>query len=103
MANNSVNRFASLIFGTVLSLGAAVGAAPAKALSVISEPSLNESWSFSFKDYSIEHQGGAVIDLNVGYKYKDGIGKTDPFEYPEFTQLYNYIDNYLVTYPGCNG
>ncbi|RUT05122.1 hypothetical protein DSM106972_039430 [Dulcicalothrix desertica PCC 7102] len=99
MANNSVNRFASLIFGTVLSLGAAVGAAPAKALTVISEPSLNESWSFSFKDYSIEHQGGAVIDLNVGYKYKNGIGKTDPFEYPEFTQLYNYIDNYLVTYP----
>ncbi|KAM3099958.1 hypothetical protein ACKFKF_13300 [Phormidesmis sp. 146-12] len=24
---------------------------------------------------------------------------TNPLEYPEFTQIYNYIDNFLKTYP----
>ena len=59
----------------------------------------DESWSFSFEDYAIEHQGEAVIDLTVSYDYVEGIGTDDPFEYPEFTQIYNFIDNYLVTYP----
>ncbi|MDJ0635504.1 MAG: hypothetical protein QNJ34_20110 [Xenococcaceae cyanobacterium MO_188.B29] len=58
-----------------------------------------ESWSFSFEDYAIEHQGEAVIDLTVSYDYVEGIGTDDPFEYPEFTQIYNFIDNYLVNYP----
>jgi Ca2+-binding RTX toxin-like protein len=61
--------------------------------------SLDEGWQFSFDNYAIEHQGSATIDLLVSYDYKDGIGATDPLEYPEFTQIYNYIDNYLKTYP----
>jgi hypothetical protein len=61
--------------------------------------SLDEGWQFSFDDYAIEHQGSATIDLLVSYDYKEGIGATDPLEYPEFTQIYNYIDNYLKTYP----
>jgi archaellin len=60
---------------------------------------LEEGWQFRFEDYAVEHQGGAVIDLVVNYDYKDGIGITDPFEYPEFLQVYNYIDNFLKTYP----
>lgn len=58
-----------------------------------------ESWSFAFEDYAIEHQGEAVIDLTVSYDYVDGIGIDDPLEYPEFTQVYNFIDDYLVNYP----
>jgi RTX calcium-binding nonapeptide repeat (4 copies) len=61
--------------------------------------SLDEGWQFSFDNYAIEHQGNATIDLLVSYDYKEGIGVTDPLEYPEFTQIYNYIDNYLKTYP----
>ncbi len=59
----------------------------------------DEGWSFSFEDYEIEHQGNSVIDLTVSYDYVEGIGATDPFEYPEFTQVYNFIDDYLVNYP----
>ena len=59
----------------------------------------NESWSFSIEDYAIEHQGNAVIDITVSYDYVDGIGQNDPLEYPEFRQIYNFIDNYLVNYP----
>ncbi len=60
---------------------------------------LDESWSFAFEDYAIEHRGEAVIDLTVSYDYIDGIGIDDPFEYPEFIQIYNFIDEYLVNYP----
>jgi hypothetical protein len=60
---------------------------------------LNEAWSFDFENYPIEHQGENVLDINVGYNYKEGIGVDDPTEYPEFTQVYNYIDNYLTDYP----
>jgi hypothetical protein len=60
---------------------------------------LDESWKFKFDDYAIKHQGSATIDLCVSYDYIDGIGIEDPSEYPEFTQIYNYIDNYLKTYP----
>ncbi|MDJ0688297.1 MAG: hypothetical protein QNJ41_07295, partial [Xenococcaceae cyanobacterium MO_188.B32] len=63
---------------------------------------LEESWSFSFEDYAIEHQGNSVIDLTVSYDYVDGIGTNDPFEYPEFIQIYNFIDDYLVNYPNEN-
>jgi hypothetical protein len=60
---------------------------------------LDESWKFKFDDYAVERQGNAIIDLSVSYDYIDGIGIEDPVEYPEFTQIYNYIDNYLKTYP----
>jgi hypothetical protein len=99
MNNKLLHQFGLTVMGAVLSFAATTNSLPAKALTIKSDSGLNESWSFSFQDYQIQHQGGAVIDLNVGYKYKDGIGKNDPFEYPEFTQIYNYIDKYLVDYP----
>lgn len=54
----------------------------------------NESWSFSLEDYNIQHQGESVIDLTVSYDYIGGIGIDDPFEYPEFTQISNFIDDF---------
>ncbi|MEM8810398.1 MAG: hypothetical protein AAGF01_30665 [Cyanobacteria bacterium P01_G01_bin.38] len=60
---------------------------------------LDESWSFAFEDYAIEHQGQSQIDITVSYDYVDGIGTDDPFEYPEFLQIYNFIDDFLVSYP----
>ncbi|BAU12405.1 hypothetical protein LEP3755_29340 [Leptolyngbya sp. NIES-3755] len=60
---------------------------------------LDEAWEFKFDDYAIDHQGGATINLTIDYDYIDGIGIEDPLEYPEFTQIYNYIDNFLKTYP----
>ncbi|ERT03571.1 hypothetical protein M595_6491, partial [Lyngbya aestuarii BL J] len=43
--------------------------------------------------------GQGVIDLVASYDYVEGIGIDDPFEYPEFTQISNYIDDFLVNYP----
>ena len=61
-----------------------------------------EGWSFSFENYAIEHQGQSIIDLTVSYDYVDGIGIDDPLEYPEFRQIYNFIDDYLINYPNEN-
>jgi hypothetical protein len=63
------------------------------------EVALDESWSFALKDYVIEHQGQAVIDLVASYDYVNGIGENNPFEYPDFTQISNYIQAFLVNYP----
>lgn len=60
---------------------------------------LDESWSFKIDDYAIEHQGKAVIDIDVSYNYIDGIGVPDPLQYPDFVPIYKYIDNFLVNYP----
>lgn len=94
-----VVKIAAFILGTVLCLGAAFSTVPVKAPTVTSKLSLNELYSFSFKNYSTQHHKGATVDLNVRYKYKDSNVKTNPSKYLEFTQVYNYIDNYLIQYP----
>ncbi|KAM3096787.1 hypothetical protein ACKFKG_09895 [Phormidesmis sp. 146-35] len=60
---------------------------------------LQEGWSFKIDDYAIEHQGNAVIDIEVSYDYVNGIGVPDPLEYPDFVPINNFIQNFLVNYP----
>lgn len=59
----------------------------------------SESWTFSMNDYVVQHQGLHVIDLEVSYDYRPGIGSDNPFEYPNFLPLATYINNFLVQYP----
>lgn len=58
-----------------------------------------ETFSFQLLDYEIEHQGEAVIDLKVDLDLKEGIGEDDPFEYPDFVPIRDYITDFLVDYP----
>ncbi len=58
-----------------------------------------ETFSFEILDYEIEHQGEAVIDLSVDLDLKEGIGEDDPFEYPDFVPIRDYIDEFLLNYP----
>ena len=60
---------------------------------------IHEAWSFAFQDYYTEIQGGSVLDINVSYDYVPDIGKNNELAYPEFTQIYNFIDNFLSNYP----
>ncbi|MDE5076998.1 MAG: hypothetical protein O4751_01510, partial [Trichodesmium sp. St2_bin6] len=55
--------------------------------------SLKENFSFELLDYEIEHQGQAVIDIAVDMDYKEGIGQENPFEYPDFIPIAEFIDN----------
>ena len=60
---------------------------------------LDETFSFELVDYEIEHQGQAVIDMQVDLDLKEGIGEDNPFEYPDFTPIRDFITDFLVNYP----
>lgn len=71
-------------------------------LNTLSAPkaiAIDEIWSFKIHDYVIEHQGKAVIDIEVIYDYIDEIGVLDPSQYPDFVPIEKYINNFLVNYP----
>ncbi|ELR99601.1 hypothetical protein, partial [Gloeocapsa sp. PCC 73106] len=42
-----------------------------------------ENFSFEIPNYGLDHQGGAIVDITVDLDFIEGIGETDPFEYPE--------------------
>ena len=58
-----------------------------------------ETFSFSIEDYYIEHQGTAILDVDVTLDFKKSKGQRQPEDYYEFQQIIHYIDNYLVDYP----
>lgn len=58
-----------------------------------------EAFGFEINDYYIEHQGTAILDINIDYIYKDGVGDEDPQNYYEFSQIANHINNFLVNFP----
>ena len=59
----------------------------------------NESFSFTIPSYGLDHQGGAIVDIIVNLDFKKDIGVADPFAYPEFVSIANFIKDYLVEYP----
>jgi len=58
-----------------------------------------ESFSFAIKDYYIEHQGTAILNVDITLDFKKPKGRRNPEDYYEFQQIIHYIDNYLVDYP----
>ena len=58
-----------------------------------------EKFSFSIEDYYIEHQGTAILDIDVSLEFKTPKGQRKSKDYYEFQQIINYIDSYLVDYP----
>ncbi|MEO1123416.1 MAG: hypothetical protein AAFX95_04990 [Cyanobacteria bacterium J06639_16] len=100
MPNHVFKAWGLKLMGGLMPLAAiAIAEPPAASAASFNPIDLDESWSFAFEDYAIEHQGQSLVDITVSYDYVDGIGLDDPFEYPEFLQIFNYIDNFLVTYP----
>ena len=58
-----------------------------------------KAFSFKIDDYEVDHQGGAILDIDVNLNYRKKAGEKDPQDYLEFQQIINYIDNYLINYP----
>ena len=58
-----------------------------------------ESFSFAIRDYYVEHQGTAILDIDVTLDFKKPKGKRKPEDYYEFQQIIHYIDSYLADYP----
>jgi hypothetical protein len=63
----------------------------------VSVPSLEEEFSFSLKDFKIDHQGEInTLNLTVKYRYKVGITVSD---YPDFRLIAKDVESFLSTYP----
>ncbi|MEP6518986.1 Vgb family protein [Microcoleus vaginatus] len=61
-----------------------------------SDAQLTQKWNFTVANYPINHQGLNNLNIDVNYKYKDGIQN---YQYPDFVPIYKSIDNLLVNYP----
>ena len=61
-----------------------------------SEAQLTQKWNFTLANYPINHQGLNNLNIDVNYKYKDGIKN---YQYPDIVPIYNSIENFLVNYP----
>jgi len=61
-----------------------------------SDAQLTQKWNFTLANYPINHQGLNNLNIDVNYKYKDGIQN---YQYPDFVPIYNSIENFLVNYP----
>jgi len=62
-----------------------------------SDPSLEEEFSFSLKDFKIDHQGEInTLNITVKYRYKVGIAVSD---YPDFRLIAKDVETFLSTYP----
>jgi sugar lactone lactonase YvrE len=61
-----------------------------------SDAQLTQKWNFTLANYPINHQGLNNLNIDVNYKYKDGIQN---YQYPDYVPIYNSIENFLVNYP----
>jgi len=61
-----------------------------------SDAQLTQKWNFTLANYPINHQGLNNLNIDVNYKYKDGIQN---YQYPDFVPIYNSIEKFLVNYP----
>jgi hypothetical protein len=61
-----------------------------------SDAKLTEKWNFTAANYPIAHQGLNNLNLDVNYKYREGIQN---FQYPDFVPIYKAIDSFLANYP----
>jgi sugar lactone lactonase YvrE len=61
-----------------------------------SDAQLTQKWNFTLANYPINHQGLNNLNIDVNYKYKEGIQN---YQYPDFVPIYNTIENFLVNYP----
>jgi sugar lactone lactonase YvrE len=61
-----------------------------------SDAQLTQKWNFTLANYPINHQGLNNLNIDVNYKYQDGIQN---YQYPDFVPIYKSIENFLVNYP----
>jgi sugar lactone lactonase YvrE len=61
-----------------------------------SDAQLTQKWNFTLPNYPINHQGLNNLNIDVNYKYKEGIQN---YQYPDYVPIYKSIENFLVNYP----
>ncbi|HKE59972.1 MAG TPA: hypothetical protein VKB46_24845, partial [Pyrinomonadaceae bacterium] len=63
----------------------------------VADQSLEEEFSFSLKDFKMDHQGEInTLNITVRYRYKTGVAESD---YPDFRLIAKDVENFLSNYP----
>jgi hypothetical protein len=57
----------------------------------VSLQSPDERFAFAIPDYGLDHQTGAIVDILVDLDFKQDVGASDPYAYPEFVSIVNFI------------
>lgn len=79
----------------ILGYAAVAQTLPAQTLSQCDRQ--QEIFTFQVPNYAIPHQGGAILNIKVGYRLTPkAITKND---YPDFVPIRKEIGNYLTNYP----
>ena len=94
----------SLAFFSLLGIGLEtllLGIKPA--FSQISDPIKcernQESFGFKLKDWQVEHQGFATLNVEVNYRFDLNINSINPEAYPDFVPIAQDIQDFVVNYP----
>ncbi|XGB43291.1 MAG: hypothetical protein LVS60_05815 [Nodosilinea sp. LVE1205-7] len=58
-----------------------------------------ESFGFFLKEYPIEHQGFALLNVAVTYRLNTSMETIDPTLYPEYVGVVQSLEKFLVNYP----
>lgn len=62
-----------------------------------------ESFGFFLKEFPVEHQGYALLNIDVTYRINTPIKGIDPNVYPEYVGVVQEIEKFIVGYPNESG
>ena len=88
----------TLVFIGFLLLGLTCLHTPAEAVQITQCDLNQESFEFELPNYHIEHQGEAMLDIKLDYRYVDN-PELDPNVYPDFVPIAKKVDQFLANYP----
>ena len=71
---------------------------PASAIQLTQCDLNQESFEFELPSYQIKHQGEAMLDIGINYRYIDN-PELDPNVYPDFVPIAKKVDQFLTNYP----
>ncbi|MFZ4640924.1 MAG: hypothetical protein ACOYMP_11070 [Nodosilinea sp.] len=58
-----------------------------------------ESFGFLLKEFPVEHQGYALFNIDVTYRINTPIETIDPKVYPDYVEVSQEVEKFLVEYP----
>lgn len=93
-----------LVVSSILGMGwknPQIGLQPALAQSLdpIECARTQESFGFQLRDWQVEHQGFATLNVDVNYRFINDIAVDDPENYPDFVLIAQEVEEFFENYP----
>lgn len=59
---------------------------------------MEEIFGFTLEDYPVDHQSGAIVDIEVAYRLVSNL-RIDPSSYPDIRPISKDIQEFIINYP----